>query len=211
MWPAQFPWYVFLSTWGHRPAGSSGKEACLPYGPARDNSCAVCTGAGRGPRTRRPVFQHWNCGACETPLQGPHHTCKLRQVLSCTTCCRPGREAHPSQSRPSQRAVTANARLLQGDPGPSPGLSLGWRRRLLQPQSTPGGQAVTSLATRWLCRPWLPPAWSCLSPFLEGVHISEESCSINRASLVAQLVKNLLAMQETPVQFLGQEDPLEKG
>ena len=31
-----------------------------------------------------------------------------------------------------------------------------------------------------------------------------------RASLVAQLVKNLPAMQETPVQFLGQEDPLEK-
>jgi len=31
------------------------------------------------------------------------------------------------------------------------------------------------------------------------------------ASLVAQLIKNLPAMQETPVQFLGQEDPLEKG
>ena len=30
-------------------------------------------------------------------------------------------------------------------------------------------------------------------------------------SLVAQLVKNLPAMQETPVQFLGREDPLEKG
>ena len=28
--------------------------------------------------------------------------------------------------------------------------------------------------------------------------------------LVAQVVKNLLAMQETGVQFLGQEDPLEK-
>ena len=31
------------------------------------------------------------------------------------------------------------------------------------------------------------------------------------ASLVAQLVKNLPAMQETPVRFLGQEDPLEEG
>ena len=30
-------------------------------------------------------------------------------------------------------------------------------------------------------------------------------------SLVAQLVKNPPAMQETPVQFLGWEDPLEKG
>ena len=31
------------------------------------------------------------------------------------------------------------------------------------------------------------------------------------ASLVAQTVKNPPAMQETPVRFLGQEDPLEKG
>ena len=31
------------------------------------------------------------------------------------------------------------------------------------------------------------------------------------ASLIAQLVKNPPAMQETPVRFLGQEDPLEKG
>ena len=31
------------------------------------------------------------------------------------------------------------------------------------------------------------------------------------ASMVAQLVKNLPAMQETQVRFLGQEDPLEKG
>ena len=31
------------------------------------------------------------------------------------------------------------------------------------------------------------------------------------ASLVAQLVKNLPAMKETPVRFLGREDPLEKG
>ena len=32
-----------------------------------------------------------------------------------------------------------------------------------------------------------------------------------RASLVAQAVKNLPAMQETPVQSLGWEDPLEEG
>ena len=31
-----------------------------------------------------------------------------------------------------------------------------------------------------------------------------------RNSLIAQLVKHLPAMQETPVQSLGQEDPLEK-
>ena len=31
------------------------------------------------------------------------------------------------------------------------------------------------------------------------------------ASLIAQLVMNPPAMQETPVQFLGQKDPLEMG
>ena len=31
------------------------------------------------------------------------------------------------------------------------------------------------------------------------------------ASLAVQLIKNPPAMQEIPVQFLGQEDPLEKG
>ena len=34
---------------------------------------------------------------------------------------------------------------------------------------------------------------------------------MNITSLVAQLVKNLPAMQETPVWFLGLEDPVEKG
>ena len=35
--------------------------------------------------------------------------------------------------------------------------------------------------------------------------------SLCGASLIAQLVKNLPAMQETLVPFLGGEDPLEKG
>ena len=43
-------------------------------------------------------------------------------------------------------------------------------------------------------------------------NISEKNLiSIIRASLVAQLVKNPTAMQETWVQPLGWEDPLEKG
>ena len=47
---------------------------------------------------------------------------------------------------------------------------------------------------------------------VHGVAKSEtERLSLLGASLMAQLVKNLPAMQETPVQFLGQEDPLEKG
>ena len=46
--------------------------------------------------------------------------------------------------------------------------------------------------------------------------VSENYFSFNKnlydlASLVAQVVKNPPAMQETPVQLLGQEDPLEKG
>ena len=35
--------------------------------------------------------------------------------------------------------------------------------------------------------------------------------SAAQASLVAQLVKNPPAMQETPVRFLGWKDPLENG
>ena len=34
---------------------------------------------------------------------------------------------------------------------------------------------------------------------------------LDKLYLIAQLVKNLPAMQETLVRFLGQEDPLEKG
>ena len=40
---------------------------------------------------------------------------------------------------------------------------------------------------------------------------TEQQQQFIRASLVAQTVKNLPAMQETWVQSLGQEDPLEKG
>ena len=47
--------------------------------------------------------------------------------------------------------------------------------------------------------------WDYMSP-LFGV--LDPSCW---ASLVAQTVKNLLEMQETWVQSLGREDPLEKG
>ena len=37
------------------------------------------------------------------------------------------------------------------------------------------------------------------------------SVASKRASLVAQMVKSLLAMQETRVRSLDREDPLEKG
>ena len=49
--------------------------------------------------------------------------------------------------------------------------------------------------------------------YLQNTHANYLIYFLNdaRAFLIAQLVKNLPAIQETPVQFLGQEDPLEKG
>ena len=52
--------------------------------------------------------------------------------------------------------------------------------------------------------------------YLRWLHISFEEIYVLlnnnlRTSLVAQMVKNPLAMQETWVQSLGQGDPLEKG
>ena len=46
-----------------------------------------------------------------------------------------------------------------------------------------------------------------------GTKAEAPACSLNScsASLIAQLVKNPPAMQETPVRFLDREDPLEKG
>ena len=45
---------------------------------------------------------------------------------------------------------------------------------------------------------------------LFGYHFIYSEISVPRASLVAQIVKNLPAVQETQVQSLGQEDTLEK-
>ena len=44
-----------------------------------------------------------------------------------------------------------------------------------------------------------------------AVMIIAAHAPVEPGSLLAQLVKNPPAMQETPVQFLAQEDPLEKG
>ena len=46
---------------------------------------------------------------------------------------------------------------------------------------------------------------------LQTMKIIKSCYTLQRASLVAQLLKNPPAMQETPVPFLGREDPLEKG
>ena len=59
----------------------------------------------------------------------------------------------------------------------------------------------------------IPKSIKCaLALCLKNVHNLIKTYFIAKgASLVAQLVKYLSAMQETPVQFLGWEDPLEKG
>ena len=44
----------------------------------------------------------------------------------------------------------------------------------------------------------------------DGKMLQKFLSSIQTASLIAQLVNHLPAMQETQVRFLGQEDPLEK-
>ena len=49
-----------------------------------------------------------------------------------------------------------------------------------------------------------------LSP-VRGMLQSRQDCLKSRASLVAQLVKNPPAMQQTWVRSLSWEDPLEKG
>ena len=62
-----------------------------------------------------------------------------------------------------------------------------------------------------LCLPHCRQTLYCLSPQGGHCHILCGSIYITAgASLVAQLVKNLPAMQETLVQFLGQEVLLEK-
>ena len=56
----------------------------------------------------------------------------------------------------------------------------------------------------------------CMYPFEQGF-LWIYACRIagssghSKASLVAQMVKNLPAVQETQVRSLGQKDPLEKG
>ena len=60
---------------------------------------------------------------------------------------------------------------------------------------------------RWLIK----INWKWWNNNSHGLYLHSACCMPYRASLVAQLVKNLLAMQETWVQSLGWEDLLEKG
>ena len=61
--------------------------------------------------------------------------------------------------------------------------------------------------------PWLlvPLPDAGLEHSENRLHVFKLQLCFPLASLLAQTVKNLPAIQETWVQFLGQEDPLEKG
>ena len=69
----------------------------------------------------------------------------------------------------------------------------------------------SSSTGKFLC-PFHALIYFCLviTKIIQMVNTLRLEC-ISRASLVAQMVKNLPAVLETWVQFLGQEDPLEKG
>ena len=54
-------------------------------------------------------------------------------------------------------------------------------------------------------------SWSGALSSQDGLPWLSPCSEVTRASLVAQVVKNLSAMQETWVRSLSQEDPLEKG
>ena len=62
--------------------------------------------------------------------------------------------------------------------------------------------------------PWYSLGWLCTPPMKKGgVHLSVLICinlALVKASLVAQMVKNLPAMQETQDPSVGRKDPLEK-
>ena len=80
--------------------------------------------------------------------------------------------------------------------------------------TSPHLQIVSAMAPRPAnCVESMRPARSCTRVAhmcLFFVHFIVKP-GLQRASLVAQLVKNLPAMQETPVRFLGWEDLLEEG
>ena len=63
--------------------------------------------------------------------------------------------------------------------------------------------------TRSVCPPSRARMASRVYTLDEGIHCPQNSLSASIFRRLGQLVKNLPATQETPVQFLGQEDPLE--
>ena len=63
----------------------------------------------------------------------------------------------------------------------------------------------------WMSRTVSQTHFLIYSPLQRYVGRTHHCQASTQASLVVQLVKNLPAVQETPVSFLGRENPLEKG
>ena len=63
----------------------------------------------------------------------------------------------------------------------------------------------------WNACTLLVGGWNGAAAIENIMEVPQKFKHIITYDLIAQLVKNLPAMQETPVWFLGQEDPLEKG
>ena len=89
--------------------------------------------------------------------------------------------------------------------------------RLLCPWDFPGKSTGVGCQCYWLLNSVVSfqTILVALSADFNGISLFCLQCSPSHDSpytfsLIAQLVKNLLAMQETLVRFLGQEDPLEK-
>ena len=81
----------------------------------------------------------------------------------------------------------------------------GKRERVRRPPGRGRYRMIPWCESPWSLWPQMerpPSLWLCLSRQLKA-------CTV--ASLAAQLVKNPPAAQKTPVWFLGQKDPLEKG
>ena len=90
-------------------------------------------------------------------------------------------------------------------------LAFSWASRILQTTAFIEAQNERSTRVEGRKGAWALSAWLLLSALLLS---SAQLCSplhLWRASLVAQMVKNLPAMWETRVQSLGREDLLEKG
>ena len=70
---------------------------------------------------------------------------------------------------------------------------------------------MTSFKLYYLCKEPISPKRSRCEVLGPRALTCEFVGSIIQPFLIAQLVKNPPVMQETPFQFLGQEDPLERG
>ena len=134
--------------------------------------------------------EHWS----GLPFPSPMHESESEVAQSCPTlhntmdCSLPGFSIHG----------IFQARVLEWVPSPS------LIYRAVSPKFT---SSIQLLNSKTIISSYL------FDTFIGRSHRLFNSIypQVNRASLTAQLVKNPPAGQETPGQFLGWEDPLEKG